>query len=62
MRTEQERSLTGGGGGDMAGTARTSLRQMGGGGATESCCDQGRASPLRASRPAVMDANLALLI
>src|SRR6202012_4773528 len=61
MRTEQERSLLGGGGGGAARAARASLPQDGDT-LTDGSCAQGRASPLRARRLEVMDANLALLI
>src|ERR1700722_4566477 len=61
MRTAQERSLAGGGGGGAAMAERTSLRQADGV-VTAPSCAQGLASPLRANRLEVMDANLALLI
>src|SRR5580698_1075304 len=61
MRTTQERSLASGGSGGAAMADRTSSRQAGGV-VTAPSCAQGLASPLRAKRLEVMDANLALLI
>src|SRR4051812_28626823 len=60
MRRAQLLSLISGGGG---GGAATAGRQVtGGGGSSAVGAGQGRASPLRASSPAVMEANLPPLI